>query len=725
MNNLQDFQLFQDTLIISLEKIRKNIPKKYKAYKDYIKETSQQIKQLQQSQQANLSVNKYFLIYKLAINSKIQKLIDVSINAIAILVQNNFLDGNCEDYTQDINLEDFKEQLEQKKSDPSNKRKLIQTIIETIIQTVNPKDEQIQQNIIKIIVELATNKKSELHGSSLSQSIETLIYIYSNGLQEQDKKEQPSSYNNENKTQEEQQGNAFTECLEELNHYLKYQNDYQNNQFTYQSLCYNVVQGMIDQVCVQNEELLNENSQKIGQYRWCYYCRNPANNFCKELNIPVCSDECQTNIIQKEEKINKEYNVHISFCKSTFEDCLTILYTLSNILSSEQEQMVNFVGSLIKQKILVLKILYSILYLKDINLFEKQQAVQIIKESLFNGILKCALHSDSNILQQTFSIFLILFINHKKELKNEILIFINEIIIKLLESTNSSSSHKYLALQVFNNYFQKSQIVIDFYVNYDCSPNQIQLTEKAVQILSFISTGYYKKPEFSLLINSLQEQNLSSYAIETLCILIKSIFDYYENYQMNLQKNEPNKNNLDESSNNIYNIHQNDEPQKSIDTVQLQNQIDRQDYIKIETQRAIMKFNKKPNSGIKHLFETGILKADDAKGITQFLRNNNSISKDALGEYIGGYKEININVLSEFTDALNFKGMKLDEAMRYFLTEFTLPGEVFFFIFLKQKQYKIRHKQQIEFFKNSEINFKWIILRYLIVLEVHIHYRFY
>ena len=135
--------------------------------------------------------------------------------------------------------------------------------------------------------------------------------------------------------------------------------------------------------------------------------------------------------------------------------------------------MIALMGNNIKYKIVVLKLLYSIFDFKDCNFFEKPQAIEIMKNSLFNSILKCSLHNDSNILQQSFSIFLLLIIYHKKELKGEIFIFINEIIIKLLESINSSSSHKYLALQVLNNYFQKSQIIIDFYVNYDCSPNQI------------------------------------------------------------------------------------------------------------------------------------------------------------------------------------------------------------------------------------------------------------
>jgi brefeldin A-inhibited guanine nucleotide-exchange protein len=57
------------------------------------------------------------------------------------------------------------------------------------------------------------------------------------------------------------------------------------------------------------------------------------------------------------------------------------------------------------------------------------------------------------------------------------------------------------------------------------------------------------------------------------------------------------------------------------------------------------------------------------------LRSNRDLDKDKIGEFIGGHLELNIKVLSEFTDLLDFTGMPVDEAMRYFLEQFTLLGE--------------------------------------------------
>lgn len=64
-----------------------------------------------------------------------------------------------------------------------------------------------------------------------------------------------------------------------------------------------------------------------------------------------------------------------------------------------------------------------------------------------------------------------------------------------------------------------------------------------------------------------------------------------------------------------------------------------------------------------------------AKEIALFLRNNEEIDKEKLGEFLGGHEELNMLVLSEFTELLDFKDFKLDQAIRKFLEAFQLVGE--------------------------------------------------
>lgn len=57
------------------------------------------------------------------------------------------------------------------------------------------------------------------------------------------------------------------------------------------------------------------------------------------------------------------------------------------------------------------------------------------------------------------------------------------------------------------------------------------------------------------------------------------------------------------------------------------------------------------------------------------MRSNPAFSKEKVGEFIGGHEDLNIKTLSEYVDLLNFENMAIDQGLRYFLDQFTLPGE--------------------------------------------------
>ncbi len=51
------------------------------------------------------------------------------------------------------------------------------------------------------------------------------------------------------------------------------------------------------------------------------------------------------------------------------------------------------------------------------------------------------------------------------------------------------------------------------------------------------------------------------------------------------------------------------------------------------------------------------------------------IDKEKLGDFLGSADEFNKKCLEIFTESLSFKKMNIDEAMRYYLSLFMLPGE--------------------------------------------------
>ena len=85
-------------------------------------------------------------------------------------------------------------------------------------------------------------------------------------------------------------------------------------------------------------------------------------------------------------------------------------------------------------------------------------------------------------------------------------------------------------------------------------------------------------------------------------------------------------------------------------------------------------FNAKPASGIQFLQENGLLSVPlDEQEVAQFLRENPRLDKKMIGEYISNRK--NLNVLIAFVRSMDFQGIRIDEALRFYLETFRLPGE--------------------------------------------------
>lgn len=96
--------------------------------------------------------------------------------------------------------------------------------------------------------------------------------------------------------------------------------------------------------------------------------------------------------------------------------------------------------------------------------------------------------------------------------------------------------------------------------------------------------------------------------------------------------------------------------------------------LKTEFIRCAEAFNKKPKNGVPMLIEKNFIRSDKDRDIAEFLFENNSrLNKKTLGLYLCDPKKTGL--LQEFIDFFDFKGLRVDEAIRVLLTKFRLPGE--------------------------------------------------
>ena len=90
--------------------------------------------------------------------------------------------------------------------------------------------------------------------------------------------------------------------------------------------------------------------------------------------------------------------------------------------------------------------------------------------------------------------------------------------------------------------------------------------------------------------------------------------------------------------------------------------------------KGATKFNESPKGGIAFLAAQGIISdPNDPHAVTAFLKGTTRIDKKVLGDFIS--KKSNDAILDAFMDLFDFRGQRVDEALRQLLNTFRLPGE--------------------------------------------------
>nr|XP_028965675.1 brefeldin A-inhibited guanine nucleotide-exchange protein 1 isoform X3 [Malus domestica] len=96
---------------------------------------------------------------------------------------------------------------------------------------------------------------------------------------------------------------------------------------------------------------------------------------------------------------------------------------------------------------------------------------------------------------------------------------------------------------------------------------------------------------------------------------------------------------------------------------------------KLELQKGVSLFNRKPNKGIEFLISSKKV-GSSPEDVASFLRNNTAgLNETMIGDYLGEREEFPLKVMHAYVDSFNFKGMDFGEAIRFFLRGFRLPGE--------------------------------------------------
>jgi len=177
VSNIEKFPAYSEILKNTFEKIKKNITKKNSNYNELTAICRDINEKIAGDKGKELSADKYFIYIKMAMEGDNIKLIEGLLENLQKLVKEDFLLGLMDD----INLlsENRREnEMEFQGFHFKLKRKLIDTIVDTIIKLFSISDENIWLNSVKLLYSMYKNPRIKIHNESILKIFKFCIRIY-------------------------------------------------------------------------------------------------------------------------------------------------------------------------------------------------------------------------------------------------------------------------------------------------------------------------------------------------------------------------------------------------------------------------------------------------------------------------------------------------------------------------------------------------------------------
>ncbi|KAM3384907.1 hypothetical protein ACQJBY_009095 [Aegilops geniculata] len=342
-------------------------------------------------------------------------------------------------------------------------------------------------------------------------------------------------------------------------------------------------------------------------------------------------------------------------------DALLLFRTLCKMSMKEESDEVAT-----KTRLLSLELLQGLLEGVS-DLFAKNfHFIDSVKAYLSYALLRASVSSSPVVFQYATGIFSVLLLRFRESLKGEIGVFFPLIVLRSLDSSDSSLSQKSSVLRMLEKVCKDSQMLADMFVNYDCDIDGPNLFERMVSALSRIAHGSQSADRAA--VASSQTVSVKGSSIQCLVSILKSLVDWEQ-----ARRDSSNHRSVAES-------HDDGASARSLATDETKvqedgrNQFERAKAHKSTMEAAISEFNRKPAKGVEYLLSNKLIE-NKASSVAQFLKSNASLDKVMIGEYLGQHEEFPLDVMHAYVDSMKFSGLKFDAAIREFLKGFRLPGE--------------------------------------------------
>jgi brefeldin A-inhibited guanine nucleotide-exchange protein len=384
-----------------------------------------------------------------------------------------------------------------------------------------------------------------------------------------------------------------------------------------------------------------------------------------------------------------------------------------------------------ESKILALELL---LYVMDHaaspqELFSTPSFSFAIRHYLCVSLLKNCTSNNTRIVALSLRLFLPIIRNFREGLKPEIEAFVTNVFFVILESRNSTVEHKILVLTMFKEICSCEDTLAEIFLNYDCDLSAVDLFHRIVTALAKqggneSSISNHSSIYNDGLINSLysssrnarnmalrqSHRELKLNAMTALRQVLASLYATVKVGNNTINSNSidatsclsgnsghsssaatrcfdnTSTNNKSSSTNNLLTpVEQANgsvaaSAASSVPSSNIVKMYDSKRKRREQEAEIYIRFNQDPKAGLKYAGECGLLDIASPDEVAKFfLKNKDKLDKTQIGDYLGREPEYQngfcVRVLHTYVDMIDLKGLSFDDAIRFFLSGFRLPGE--------------------------------------------------
>jgi brefeldin A-inhibited guanine nucleotide-exchange protein len=316
------------------------------------------------------------------------------------------------------------------------------------------------------------------------------------------------------------------------------------------------------------------------------------------------------------------------------------------------------------------------------------------------SLLKNCTSDDTRVVNLSLRVFVPIIRNFRSLLKTEIEAFVTNVFFVILDSKNSPIEHKNLVVTLFEEICSDPTTLAEIFLNYDCDLSAVDLFHRIVNTLSKVARSM-ELPEDNSSTSTISlvagagavrmekmrsdhrelrlaamralRQVLASLHASIVEPMVRSTLEEDDHEE---KEDETNKKVNTKSEDNSEATPSSSEPEKQ-SLVQI---YDSKKKRREEESEATLRFNQKPAAGITYAAKCGHVDGSDATDVALFLlKNKDRFEKTQIGEYLGRepdyQKGFSLRVLHEYVNSMDFAGLMFDDAIRFYLSGFRLPGE--------------------------------------------------